>query len=263
MKFQHLIACMNEHDFDVIWRSHIKSNALIINQCSDYPQIDTVSIDGFTVKKISTNDRGLSKSRNLALKNAEGEICLICDDDEIFIENYEDIILSSFEQNPKADIIAFALDYPRKKFSSKPGWRSYLGAMKISSVQIAFRRKKIIESGVTFDELMGAGTGHGCGEEIKFLFDCLKKGLKLYYCPEIIAKVNTDSSTWFNGYSKSYFYYRGWSNKKILGIFFGLLYSLEYSIAKHKLYKNDISFWNSIYFQCLGLISDKENPKGL
>lgn len=262
MKFQHLIACMNEPTLDIISRSKIESNALIINQCNEDSRIES-SINGHKIIKISTTERGLSKSRNLAIKNAEGEICLICDDDELFTSNYEEIILSTFERNPKADIIAFALNYSRKQFSTKAGWKSFIGAMKISSVQIAFRRERIIESGVLFDESMGAGTGHGGGEEVKFLFDCLKKGLKLYYCPKVIAKVDADSSSWFSGFSKSYFYYKGWSNKKILGIFLALLYNIEYSIFKYKLYKDRVSFGESIYYQFLGTISDKNNPKEL
>ena len=48
---------------------------------------------------IYTTERGLSKSRNLAIANAKTDICLICDDDEIFVDNYEEIILNAYYEN--------------------------------------------------------------------------------------------------------------------------------------------------------------------
>ena len=59
---------------------------------------------------ISTTERGLSNSRNMALKYAVGEICILCDNDEIFEDNYETVICKAFERLPDADIIAFSIE---------------------------------------------------------------------------------------------------------------------------------------------------------
>ena len=56
---------------------------------------------------IDTLDRGLSKSRNLAIKNAIGDICLIADDDVVLEKDFHESILSSYESLSDADLISF------------------------------------------------------------------------------------------------------------------------------------------------------------
>ena len=86
--------------------------------------------------------------------------------------------------------------YPDK--ASKIG---YLKALKISSVQITMRVDQIKEAGIRFDERYGAGTPNGSGEETIFLYDCLNKGLKVYYVPVLIGEVKQTESTWFQAVS--------------------------------------------------------------
>ena len=49
----------------------------------------------------------MSNSRNLAIKNANGKICLLSDDDVIYSSDFIDIIINSFNENKSADIITF------------------------------------------------------------------------------------------------------------------------------------------------------------
>ena len=116
-------------------------------------------------------------------------------------------ILQAFERHPKADIITFALRYGEKKFANIEKEVKYVEAMKTSSLQIAFRRKKIQKHRLSFNIKMGSGTGNGGGEEIKFLFDCLKAGLVIWYVPIIIASIQDGSkSQWFKGFTRQYFF---------------------------------------------------------
>lgn len=53
------------------------------------------------------NDKGLTKSRNYAIKHSEADVCLLCDDDEVFSRNYEEGILTAYRDLPEADVIIF------------------------------------------------------------------------------------------------------------------------------------------------------------
>ena len=165
----------------------------------------------------------------------------MCDDDEVFEEDYESIVLESFEKLRDADIIAFDVSHKKTRLKSKTQRIRWLKSLKLSSVQLAFRRKSVIERMCFFDSHMGAGSGNGCGEENKFLWDCLKKGLTIYYVPRTIAGLLTKDSTWFSVYDKNFFYQRGAATRYMMGITLAFLYGIYYLIVKHSIYKKDIS----------------------
>lgn len=211
MNVEVLISAMHLTDLSIFERTHCVTDVLIINQtdCEGYQER---VIDGHTVRMYSTTQRGLSRSRNMALIHAKGDYCIIADDDEVLCDNYDNIILDAFERNPKADAIAFNYYDPnvrlqnskRKLISSEgeaPKNRSF------SSVSLAFKRETIIRHGIWFNVNLGAGSGViSAGEESAWEHDLRSKGLKLYQCPEYITEVRTENSTWFKGYDEKYFY---------------------------------------------------------
>lgn len=225
MRLEVLVSCMHQKDASIIKRSNIQSDVLVINQCDENKEeaFNFVNKRGEScrAKIIYTTERGLSRSRNMAIRNATGDICLICDDDEVMEEDYVEKITQTFKDYPRYDIIAFMLNYPEKKFSSKTYSVGYFQAAKIGSWQIAFKRDKLQ---VTFCEKMGSGTGNGAGEENKFLVDCLKSGNKMRYVPTLIASLVPISSQWFHGYNQKYWRDRGWAAKMIYGNFWGFCY---------------------------------------
>lgn len=258
MNLEVLISCMHQKDASIIQRTNIQSNVLVINQC------DENKVEKFDFKNTKgdicharifyTKERGLSKSRNMAIKNAIGDICLICDDDESLENNYVETIINAFNRYPDFDIITFNVKLPRKKiYPSSEKRVGYIRAMKIHSVEIAFRRKNILTKGIYFDEQMGTGTGNGGGEENKFLFDCLKKGLKIRLFPQLIASVSQKESQWFHGYTDSYFINRGWTNKRLLGMPLACCYSFYFSIVKYRKYRSDNSFLHALICQLKGV----------
>lgn len=253
-----LLSCMSSSPEEIVKRTNIVSDITVVNQCSNDGILKTCTENGYRLQIINSSNRGLSKSRNMAIRNASSDICLICDDDEILCNNYANLIESAFKKNPHADLIAFALDYSDKKYPKKKKKIGYLSALKISSVQIAFRRSSIIKNDISFDERLGSGTGNGAGEEQKFLYDCLKADLNIVFLPIYIGKVICDSpSSWFHGYTKDYFFNRGWVHKILFGFFFACAYNIYFSIAKYKLYKSDISFWATITSAFRGTFSKK------
>ncbi len=244
MGLEVLVSCMYQDDCGIVQRSGITSDVLIINQCNKDEYVQFVGRNGQNIRMISTSERGLSKSRNLALKNAKGDICLFCDDDEQLTPTYSKVIETAFSDNPHADLIAFWVDIPSKrgKEIKKVKRLNYLDVLKTSSVQIAFRRESILKNEIFFDELMGSGTGNGGGEEVKFLINCLQKKLRILYLPQLIGSVSQTESRWFHGFTPQFMRNQGWSSRRILGEFWGYLYILLFLFRKYNLYKNDCSF---------------------
>lgn len=243
-----LISAMYQEDNSIFDRTNIKTDALLINQCN----MDSINRE---VKKdcihkmISTTQRGLSKSRNMALDNATGDICLICDDDEVLVDNYKEIILDAFEKNPKYDVLCFKFILKGKKFPSHAYKINFLNALRITSWQIAFKRNSILNKRIKFDENYGSGTPVGSGEENIFLYDCLKNNLKIKYIPIIIGSVAQEESHWFKGFDEEYFINRGKIIKRLMGHSIGMMYCIYFIVFKVNQYKETISMkdaWKNI-----------------
>ena len=244
MKLCVLLSCMKQKDTSIIRKSNIQTDVVVVNQCDEdkVEEYDFINKKGNTCHAmiIFTKERGLSKSRNMAIKNCDADICLLADDDEYFSDDYESIIFSTFRNHPEVGLIAFALTRKDlKDGKSYPKVEKELGFKQIfstSSLQLAFRRS----NNIFFDEIMGSGTGNGGGEENKFLFDVRRKRIKMWYNPSVIATVNPGESIWFKGYNEQFFKNHGWASRRILGSFVSFIYCLYY-IFKMR-YKTDLSF---------------------
>lgn len=240
MELEILLSCMNQEDMSIVKKSRITGNVLIINQCDKEQETSEKTLQG-TARMISTRERGLSRSRNMALRHAKGDICLLCDDDETFLPGYEDTILKAFEKYPKAAVIAFNLTNRKPRLKQQPQKINYLKSLKLASYHLAFHRKRILQTGILFDEQMGAGTGNGCGEENKFLLDCLKKKIQIWYEPVAIAELENKESTWFFGFDEIFFYQRGAATRHMMGFLPAAAYGFYYIVAKFPQYRRTIS----------------------
>lgn len=253
MKIDVLISCMHQHDLSIVERSALTGSAVIVNQCdeSGYRQTD----DG-RVRMTMTTQRGLSRSRNMAIELSDADVCLISDDDEVYTDGYEELLTQSYAEHPEADVVLFQVGNIGKTYRDRAFRVGYLGALRFASIQISFRRESIVKAGIRFDEKMGSGTGNGSGEEIKFLIDCLKHGLRLVYVPRQIASLNHDSeSQWFHGFTNQYFVNRGWATARYMGKFYATLYATYYALRKYPIYRADnnvlsafVNLMKGIYF---------------
>lgn len=266
MDLEVLISCLNQQDMNIAEMTGIQTDTLIINQCPQSEILNEIKTDQKTagaqnqthvnIRMVNTNTRGLSKSRNLAIRHAVGDVCLLCDDDEQLDSSYEDTILKAYEALPDADIICFRIENQPSRLKQETQRLTKWTAMRIASWQITFRRDSIINSGIRFDEDMGAGTGNGGGEEVKFLRDCIKAGLKAYYVPKSIGTVAQTESTWFKGFDRDFFYKRGITNRYMLGLPLSVLYSAYYTFVKRELYKKYVTPWQSFKYTLDGIIAN-------
>ena len=260
--FAVLLSCMHEKDYEIIRRSNINSNCVIINQCNKNSKERITIENNKNCLWINSLERGLSKSRNMAISNAKADICLIADDDEIFVNAIESIILEAYKKIPQADIIVFDIKNYRKNIRNKIFKFKRLQLLRVSSVQITFKKKLIKKNNIKFDVKLGAGTGNGAGEENKFLLDAYDKGLQIYHYPVNIAELKENNeSTWFKGYNEDYFYKRGASTRYILGFWLSCAYAVYFLIFKYGEYKNNISFINAGLKLFKGILDNKLGNK--
>lgn len=188
-----LIATRNRNSLDFLDpmfpSSHFSQySILIINQTE--PGTLLVS-DYSNVRVINSFEKGVSKSRNLAIKNAKKEICLIADDDVVYFPNLEKTISSAFNQNPNASIITFnhqriGLNKPQNS-SLKTFRHTKKSIWKVSSIEIAFKLDVIKNNKIVFDEYFGLGSYFETAEEFLFLRNCLEINIKAYFSPAIIV----------------------------------------------------------------------------
>jgi glycosyltransferase involved in cell wall biosynthesis len=143
---------------------------------------------------------GVSANRNNALRHATGEIVVIGDDDIGLKPEYPERILGVFQQNANVDVACFQiLTTELKPYKTYPVSVTNLSSLKslknISSIEIAFRRKKIQEKSIWFDERFGLGRPANCGEEFLFLSECLKNGLTIRFFPVYVVEHPSESSS--------------------------------------------------------------------
>ena len=256
MEIQYLISTMDRDSISFFENMNIKSNALIINQYGKDKYIHEISRSISNIEVINANERGLSKSRNKALENAQGEICVICDDDVTYTEEASQIILNAYSEFPDADIIVFQLlnsqGKPYKNYSSFPQKINFLKSLKISSVEITFKRNSIQSRNIKFNERFGSGSEFSSGEESIFLKNCLDNDLKIQYVPKVIAKLNDSESSWFNGFNKEYFENKGACYYAISKNLY-LLLIMQFVIRKKTLYKENLTMIKAFQYMIKGV----------
>lgn len=254
MNLEVIISCMYQKDNSIINSSNLKDiSTLVINQC-DIEDDNIININKIH-RILNTRTRGLSISRNLGIVNSKENICVISDDDETFIPNLKEIVLGAYEECKDADIIAFMLKNHQCSLGNSVKKLNKLTLLKIASCQITFKRQSVLSKKIFFDEKIGSGTGNGAGEENKFLLDCYKSGLKIYYYPAYIATLNDSASKWFHGYDEKYFFNDGKTNRYVMGFALGLCYSIYFLISKRKLYNKHITFWKASKSMLIGFIT--------
>ncbi|MDF2686220.1 MAG: hypothetical protein K0S55_1401 [Clostridia bacterium] len=245
MKIEHIVSTMNRDNYDFLNELHIQHNCLVINQ-NMQERYEEFLMDGMLVRIISTPERGLSNSRNMLLKNAEGDICIIGDDDVLYLDGYTQRIENAYETYPDADIIAFLfteeMGKDTRKRCVKAGRLNIFSISKVASVEITLKRKSILSKGLAFDSRIGLGSPFPLGEENAFLADALRAGLRIYQVPISICFTQPVTASmeqkWGNGFDKAYFVAKGAAFYRIYRHLF-LLFAFAFILAKKRsLFKN-------------------------
>lgn len=212
MRVEVLISAMNVESIDFYKKFNLECDALIINQ-TDHNAYEELVTDDFKVRMISTDTRGLARSRNLGLLNSKADIIIFADDDEVFEEGYLAKVRDAFISYPDVDFFVFkTIIYQDGRQIIKVKENKKLGfynCLTYGSVHFAFDRKAVARKNIYLNTNFGAGTENGSGEDSIFILDCIRSGLKARTSTDLIAKVYNDGSTWFNGFNEKFFLDKG------------------------------------------------------
>jgi len=176
-------------------------------------------------KLIIDNETGLSRSRNIGIKNSNSDYFWILDDDIYTDQDMIDSVIDSI-QNNTSDIYTFRIAKNKggelyKKYSNKRHIDK-LHILKVSSIEIVVSKKMINKYSIFFNEKFGIGAQYPICEESLFLLSCLNNGLKIIHIPKVIV-VHESLSARFKPISNNALIAQGYLCKKIGIIGFALI----------------------------------------
>lgn len=240
---QVLVSTMHRSNADFLDEMNVDCDAVVVNQTNHLRQEQLQSRVGEVLFN-STTDRGLSRSRNLALSLADADVCVLADDDVRYHAGLSDRVAAAHRALPEVAIVAFRVDRlgssRRKQFARRPKRVGYLRAMRISSVEVTFKRAAVVGAELRFDERFGAGAIHPMGEESIFLFDALRSGLRIAFLPECIGETDVSTSTWFRGFDTAYFAGKGAAFERMSSMM-SLALILQFAVRKRRHFSGDLS----------------------
>lgn len=206
-----LLATMGRHDMGIAAQMNVQTPMVIANQCGAYGYEEDAARG---LRMVSTATRGVGINRNIGLMHARGEILLFADDDMVYADGYEKLMLDAYEQLPDADVIIFSIDMIRggkhlNTYLNRTRRISAAGALKYGTYCVSVRRRSLEKANLKFTALFGGGAIYSSGEDSLFLMDCFRAGFKVYTHSAVIGCNMCGESTWFRGYNEKYFYDKG------------------------------------------------------
>ena len=242
-----LVATTGQVDFSLFMKMNIRCDTIIANQ-HNYNCFSETYINGYRVRMITTDTKGVGINRNLAMQLSEADICLLADDDVIYTDSAIDDILKAFEEEPMADIIGFSLsgNIPENARINVKNGRTLRN---FGAACMAYRNISIKKACLSFSRLFGGGSKFSSGEDSLFCVQARAAGLKIYQRTEIIGIHGGRESTWFNGYTDKFY--------RDKGVFFAAAYPrtkifmcAQLLFRRPELYKNG----NKSFAQALKLM---------
>ena len=160
---------------------------IIIHQDSHLATFEFLNmlIKRLDVVYVPLERKGLSASRNAALANSNTDYIMIMDDDVTFSIDAIYNILGEMKKD-KVDVATYYHKYTDGNSTlkyKKAFFHNKFNIANPSSIDICINRESVLKAAVNFDESFGLGSKYPSGEEMIFLSDCLKSGLKVKRYP--------------------------------------------------------------------------------
>ena len=211
MSVQLLVSCVEKNIPELVEKMNVEGPAVIVNQCKENKD-EQYTEKNFKVNAYYRAERGVGRSRNLALSKADTDICLFSDEDIVYNTGYVKLIEEEFAAHPEADGILFQVEVdPSRKTYQNDSWGKVglLNCGRYPAYSMAFRREKLVQTGVQFSLLFGGGAPYSNGEDSLFISQLIKAGMQIYKSPVCIGAEIPRPSTWFTGYHDKFFFDRG------------------------------------------------------
>ena len=187
-----LLATMNQLNIDIVDKMRIKSPVFIANQTDKYAYDEAIK-DKNKIRMLSTDSKGVGINRNLCLLFSEQEILLFADDDMVYYDDYEKLIINAFNKSSNADVIIFNFDFVRENGVKEPFVKKTKrirlhNALRYGACSIAIKKEIVDKYNLRFSTLFGGGCIYGSGEDSLFILDCLKYKIKVFTDNTLIGK---------------------------------------------------------------------------
>ncbi len=188
-----LISTMNRNSFDFLIQmfpfEHFSNfKILIINQTSK----EKLLVSEYqSVKVINSFELGIAKSRNLAISNSQNKILLFADDDLVFIEKFDEIIIQAYNSNPLVAAICFqTLTNEGNLYRKYPKHNKCLSnkeIAKVLSIELSCNSEIIKKEENKFNELFGLGSQFQDSETFFYLYRLKYKAHTIISWPQKIV----------------------------------------------------------------------------
>lgn len=137
--------------------------------------------------------RGVTKSRNHAIRLATGDIGLFADDDVTYTNDYFDVIIETFRLNQNLDLALFKIKAPEgfPEYKKYPNDEMKINKLPFSvgTIEITFKINSIKSEKLFFDERFGAGQPLLIGsDESIFVLDCIRRNLEVRFYPKYVVE---------------------------------------------------------------------------
>lgn len=259
MQINMLISAVNAEPVALLEKMRPECDAVLVNQC-DKNDDEVIFVNDHKICVCHRNERGVGKSRNLAMEKAEGDIWLFSDDDIIYKAGYVTNIIAEFEKHPEADVLLFNVEVclERKTYWNKGFTKvRWYNCGRYPAYSIAVRRDVLLRSQIKYSELFGGGAKYSNGEDSLFLKQCLDKGIRVYATDAVIGKEEYRASTWFKGYTEKFFFDRGVLFAFLYGAF-ARLWALRFVLTKKDMFQGDIKQKQAYKLICEGIRQGKK-----
>ncbi|UPQ78543.1 glycosyltransferase [Flavobacterium azooxidireducens] len=251
-----IISTMNQTSLDFLipmfpMNHFSKFSILVINQTN---KNSILSSEFESVKVVNSFEIGLSKSRNLGIKNASKPIIILTDDDVVFADDFVQKIINSFTNYPNQNIFRFQVQSLEKKFlrNYPTNFIKRLNKFEVlntMSVELVFRKSVFDKTTILYDENFGLGAKFAIGEENSLLLDFKKESVTIGFIPEVLCYHDEKHSSAILSKHEIYYYsgaffYRNFGSTYKFWILLKLFFELKqrkilFSVLS-KLYKQAI-----------------------
>ncbi|GMX60382.1 glycosyltransferase family 2 protein [Paenibacillus elgii] len=202
MKFSLILATCGERYkeltrfLDFLKLQTYKSFELIIIDQNDHNKIENIVSEYYQLFPVVylKCEKGLSKARNLGIKQSKGEIVCFPDDDCWYNENLLKQIYDLFSKDESLyGVTGSSIDPDGSgevsKFQNANGVINIYSVWKQAISITIFLRKEVIDSIGFFDESLGVGsnTMYKSGEETDLIIRAIDKKWKIYYFKEVVV----------------------------------------------------------------------------
>jgi glycosyltransferase involved in cell wall biosynthesis len=141
----------------------------------------------FTIRHLRSSVPGASRSRNLGLREAKGDIIGFPDDDCWYPEDLLAQVNSYFKNNSEWDVVSGS-SAGESYWDRHPGTVNQFNVWKRGiEYSVFFRRDLVLKIG-ELDESFGPGSGSPCwaGEITDYMLRALNIGCHIYYDPNLV-----------------------------------------------------------------------------